>query len=210
MAQERGASVSGSVFASNMDSHTDVAFAGSFGYRFSRVVSLDIETTFVPNVHSPFPSNPIVIQNSSVVTALPSGAISNIGIQVFPTPMYTNPGGRIVLFTNSVRIDIPTTASSLTPYFIAGGGIASIRRTADFTYPVFLPPTVPTVTVPPFRQQTQRITSSSTNLALDLGGGLSIKLASAISLDADLRLFRLLGEDDRNLGRFGVGVRYRF
>jgi len=26
----------------------------------------------------------------------------------------------------------------------------------------------------------------------------------------DLRLFRLLGDDDRNLGRFGVGVRYAF
>jgi len=211
MAQDRGASVSGSVFASNMDSHTDVAFAGGFGYRFTRVVSFDIETTFVPNVHSPFPANPTVIQSSSIVTTL-TGAASNIGIQVFPTPTYSNPGGRIVLFTNAVRIDIPTTASSLTPYFVAGGGIASIRRTADFTYPVFLPlsATALPAAAPPIRQQTERIASSSTDLALTIGGGLSIKLTQAISLDADLRLFRLLDEDDRNLGRFGVGVRYRF
>ena len=34
--------------------------------------------------------------------------------------------------------------------------------------------------------------------------------ASQLSVEADLRLFRLMGETDRNVGRFGVGVRYRF
>jgi hypothetical protein len=31
-----------------------------------------------------------------------------------------------------------------------------------------------------------------------------------MSVDADLRLFRLIGNEDLNVGRFGVGVRYRF
>ena len=31
-----------------------------------------------------------------------------------------------------------------------------------------------------------------------------------LSIEVDLRLFRLLGYDDTNVGRFGVGVRYRF
>jgi hypothetical protein len=196
-----------------MDSRTDVAVAGTFGYRFSRVVSLDIETTLVPHVRSPFPLNPVVIQ-SAQVTALASAFSSSTAVQLFPTPSYGNPGGRTVMFTNSVRVEIPTTASTLTPYFTTGGGIASVRRTADFTYPIFLPLPQPAPgTTPPnvqIRTTTEHITSSSTNLVLTLGGGLSIKVASTLSLDADLRVFRLLGDDDRNLGRFGVGVRYRF
>src|SRR5204863_7283649 len=40
---DRGAVISGSVFASNMESHTDVGFGGTYGYRFSRVFGLEIE-----------------------------------------------------------------------------------------------------------------------------------------------------------------------
>jgi hypothetical protein len=47
-------------------------------------------------------------------------------------------------------------------------------------------------------------------MALTLGGGAGVRVASSLWLDVDLRLFRLLGDDDRNLGRFGVGVRYAF
>ena len=43
--------------------------------------------------------------------------------------------------------------------------------------------------------------------ATNISGGLGIRVASLVSVDADLRTFRLLGEQDRNLGRFGVGVR---
>jgi 3-hydroxyacyl-CoA dehydrogenase len=45
---------------------------------------------------------------------------------------------------------------------------------------------------------------------MTLGGGLDVRVASQLSIEADLRLFRLMGETDRNVGRFGVGVRYRF
>jgi hypothetical protein len=31
-----------------------------------------------------------------------------------------------------------------------------------------------------------------------------------MSVDADLRMFRLLGSQDQNMGRFGLGIRYRF
>jgi len=204
-AQDRGAAVAGSVSAVNMASHTDAAFAGAFAYRFSRVVEFEIETTWVPRVRSPFPDNPVVIQNTSFTTATPPAG--STVVQIFPTPYYSSPGGRIAIFTNTARINMPTTAARLTPYFAAGGGIASVRRTADFNYSILgvLPPPNQ-----PLRPITQPIVSSSTNLALTLGGGVDIKMADAFSIDADLRLFRLLGDTDRNLGRFGVGVRYRF
>jgi hypothetical protein len=203
-AQDRpSAFVGGSVSAANMDSRTDLAYAGSFGYRFSRVVSFVIEATGVPKVHSPFPGD--------VPMILSSGATSqgSTSVLIYPGPVLTNPGGRIVLFTNAARIDIPTTSSRLTPFFTAGGGVANVRRTADFTYsfPLPLTPGLPPI---PIRPISQRITSSSTDLALTLGGGLGVRVASSLWLDADLRLFRLIGDEDRNLGRFGVGVRYAF
>jgi opacity protein-like surface antigen len=213
-AQDRGAAVSGSVFAVNMDSRTGAALSGALAYRFSRVVELEIETTWVPKVRSAWPTGPVVIQLSQSSTFFTSGSVVPNSSQIFPAPYYANPGGRIVMFTNAARINIPTTSSRLNPYFAAGGGVAHTRRTADFIYPIFLPVTVtapvPSNAPPLVRQTTERVTAATTDLALTLGGGVDVRIASALSVDADLRLFRLLGQEDRNLGRFGVGLRYRF
>jgi len=217
VAQDRGAAVvGGSVSAANMDSRTDVAYAGTFGYRFNRVVGLEIEATLVPRVRSAFPTDRVVIQGVSTATTAVPSTLSGSIVQIYPTPFYANPTGRIVIFTNSARIEIPTTTPRVTPYFVAGGGVASVRRTADFIYPVPIPLPVaapgvaPTPIIPQYRQVTQRVVSSSTDLAVTIGGGASIRVSSSFSVDADLRLFRLLSDDDRNLGRFGVGARYRF
>ena len=203
-AQERSAFVGGSVGAANMASRTEVAFTGSFGYRFSRVVSFVIEATGVPKVDSGFPDGLPVILSAS------SNAAS---VLIYPGPTYSNLGGRIVLFTNTARIDIPTTSTRLSPFFSAGGGVANVRRTADFTYPPFplplLPPGSPTLPIvrPP---AVEHLTASSTAMALTLGGGTGVRLTRSLWLDVDLRLFRLLDDTDQNLGRFGVGVRYGF
>jgi hypothetical protein len=206
-AQDRSSAfVGGSVSAANMESRTEIAYTGSFGYRFSRVVSFVIEATGVPSVESPFPTNAPVILAGATTTASTSVAI-------FPGPTFSNLGGRIVMLTNTARIDIPTTSTRVTPFFSAGGGVANVRRTADFSYQLPVPLPVPppgTPTLPIVRPFIQHITASSTDMALTLGGGAGVRVAKALWLDVDLRLFRLLGDDDRNLGRFGVGVRYAF
>ena len=43
-----------------------------------------------------------------------------------------------------------------------------------------------------------------------MGGGVGIKAATHLWIDADLRLIRILGAEDQNVGRFGVDVRYGF
>jgi len=203
-AQDRSSAfVGGSVSAANMESRTEIAYTGSFGYRFSRVVSFVIEATGVPSVESPFPANMPVILAGATTTASTSVAI-------FPGPTFSNLGGRIVLLTNTARIDIPTTSTRVTPFFSAGGGVANVRREADFGYQVPLPVLPPGTPLPIIRPFIQHITASSTDMALTLGGGAGVRVAKALWLDVDLRLFRLLGDDDRNLGRFGVGVRYAF
>jgi hypothetical protein len=217
---DRGASVAAGVSATNMESDTSVSFSGAFEYRVSRVIGFEIETTFVPTLKSSFTDDRFTIQSaSSSVSSRLSADLVGFGltssVQIFPAPRFTNPGGRAVFFTNNVRLSIPTSSTRLQPFFVAGGGIASIRRTADFvyTYPVLtVTPLPPGIVLPtlPARTITEPLRSSSVDLALTLGGGLDVRIASQFSVEADLRLFRLLGETDRNVGRFGVGVRYRF
>jgi opacity protein-like surface antigen len=208
---DRGAVIGGSVSAANMESHTDFAFAGSFGYRFSRVFGMEIEASAVPTLEAPFPGFPVILSGSSVtVTPITSGGLSFT--QIFPGPTYGNPGGRLVMFTNNARVEIPTSSTRVTPYFVAGGGIANVRRTADFTYPVPLVPNTgsPSVVLPQRSPIIAPVVSSSTDLALTIGGGVGVRVMKQTFVEVDLRLFRLLGQEDRNLGRFGVGVRYRF
>jgi opacity protein-like surface antigen len=202
------AGIGGTIAATSMDSGTSLSFAGSFTYRFNSVVGLELEVTAVPKLDSPFPNDPVVIQNSTLVSV--GSSLSSI--QLFPTPTVTNSDGRAVIFANNVRVNIPTTSTRLEPYFVAGGGVASVRHTADFSYIDFLRLTpTPGIPIPaPLPRAVQRVTSSTVDLALTLGGGLSVRIASQLSIEADLRLFRLLGEEDRNVGRFGVGARYRF
>jgi hypothetical protein len=217
-ADERGAAVGADVAAFNMQSRTDVSFGATFEYRFTDIVGLEIGATVVPAIRSAFPANQVTLQDSLAPTAIP---------QIFPGPSYSNPGGRAVLFVNSVRIHIPTTAARIEPYFVAGGGIAMVRRTADLTFPIGFATTPIAVTgtlspvaapipipvpipIPPIQTVTQPVTSTTTDLALTLGGGLGVRVTRQVSIDADLRLFRLLGNQDQNVGRFGVAVRYRF
>jgi opacity protein-like surface antigen len=206
---ERGAVVSGSVHATNIDSHTDVGFSGTFGYRFSRVFGLEIEATAVPELKGPADTFPGILD--AVSTSPVGGTISVT--QIFPAPVLADASGRLVIFTNNARIEIPTISERVLPYFVAGGGIASTRRTAQFTY------TVPNVAAPsgapsaiPVQLRTirQPIVSASTDLALTIGGGVGFRVRKRVSVDVDLRLFRILSYDDVNAGRFGLGVRYRF
>ena len=214
---DRGASVGASVSATNMESRTELSFAGTFGFRFTRVVSLEIESTIVPSLRSSFGGGP-QIQSWATTTASTTSPGSTSILQVYPGPVFSNAGGRLVVLSNNVRIDMPITTTRATPYFVAGGGIANLRRTATFIYPVPLllspaplpgPMPVP-VPVPQSRNISQPVQSSMTELALTIGGGVDIHVASHVSVGVDLRLIRLLGEQDQNVGRFGVGARYTF
>ena len=204
---ERGAVVSGSVHATNIDSNTDIGVGGTFGYRFSRVFGLEIEAAVVPKLSGPVGPFPVILSNAITWSSL-DGSVSP---QIFPGPTISDTGGRLVVFTNNARVEIPTASDRVLPYFVAGGGIASTRRTAQIVYSTPTLPTVPALpTVPLPRSISQPLVSASTDLALTIGGGLGVRVARRMWIDVDLRLIRLLGSDDVNVGRFGVGVRYRF
>jgi hypothetical protein len=206
----RGASVAGGVSATNMESRTSLSFSGAFAYHFSRVVGLELETTVVPTLRSEFPG--VTIQNPVAGVSSSSGIAGELQYVIYPPPSFQNQRGRAVIFSNNVRISIPTTSTRLDPFFVAGGGIASERHTADYIYaiPRLPQPLVGVSPIPSFTTTSQRLSSSSLGLALTLGGGLSVRVAPQLAVEADLRLFRILDDQDRDVGRFGVAVRYRF
>jgi opacity protein-like surface antigen len=187
-----------------MESRTELTLDGSFGYRFTRTVGLEVEATYVPSLSSPFPG--VTIQNVPTIAGTDlATSLGALGL-IYPGPTFSNSSGRLVVVSNNIRIELPTTAPRLTPYFVAGGGVANVRRRAEITYPFPLPLAI----AAPLRPVPQPISFAETDLALTLGGGLDVRLVSRVSVDADLRFFRLLGDEDRNVGRFGVSVRYRF
>src|SRR6266516_2962532 len=111
-ADERGAGVAGTISALNIDSSTAVTVSGSFEYRFTRVVGLEIDAMLAPGLKSPFPGYTILTGSSSFIAdARNSGILAATGLTIFPGPTFTNPGGRAVIFSNNVRIVIPTTAA---------------------------------------------------------------------------------------------------
>jgi len=159
---DRRASAGASVSATSMDSRTAWSFAGSFEYRINRVAGLEIEATVVPELHSNIPDGPTLALSDLRATLPPGIPLPTI----FPPPRLENQRGRAVMLTNNVRVHIPTTTDRLDPYFTAGGGVASLRHTADYVYspPVFTFVPTPGVSVPtPIAAPiTQSIRSAST------------------------------------------------
>jgi len=204
-AQDRSASVGGGVSAFNMDSHTSVAYTASVDFRFTRVLGLELEGTFVPSLSAPYPNSDLIARTGAVdiFPTLPP-------ISTFPLFSLSNEGGRVAIWSNNVRVVIPTTAARLEPFFVAGGGVASVRHTADITLSL---PSLGIV-IPGISQGartfTQPLSTSSVGLSLTLGGGVGIRATDHLRIDADLRLIRIMDNDDQNVGRFGVAVAYRF
>jgi opacity protein-like surface antigen len=209
--------VSANVAAADTADSTAVSVAGAVTFRLTRVVGLEVEASVVPRLGGSYPGATIQTDASgSAAAAFPSLAALGLlppGLTsaLFPAPHFENARGRLVVLSNNVRLAIPTTNRRLEPYVVAGGGVAHTRRTADlvidFSPLIF---GVPAPEVPFPRTIRQAVTQSSTDLALTLGGGLSIRVTRGVSIDGDLRLIRLMGDSDQNVGRFGVGVRYRF
>lgn len=185
-ARAQGAVVSGSVSAATSEGETGASFAGAVTYRFNRVIGLGVELAHVRSLAaSPF--------------------------------IYCCGGeneGRATVFTTNVRLEIPTVSARIIPFVVAGGGVAGVTRSFDVWYAALvdrlatqqLPPLGLTVLPGP-----QSIESTTTSMALTLGGGASLLVTDHLSVDADLRVLHLIETDrGRNVGRFGAGVSYRF
>ena len=191
-----GAIANGSVAAAVDGAGTDVSVAGSLGFRLNSVMGLGVELTWM-NLKETTPGD-VTDAYSSLV--------------------YSNGRSDALFFTTNVRIEIPTTSRRILPYAVGGGGVAGTTNRYTVTLRTSVP--LPLVTIPPGLVipipipvpvvESHEVSSSSTGLALVLGGGVSFLATAHISVDIDLRGFYIRGNPSGSIGRFGVGTSYRF
>ncbi len=186
-----GAIVGGTVGAAVVDSNTDISITAAAGYRFNRAFGLGVELTLMPSLPGSLPG-------------------------YYPFVRIDNADGSITAFTTNVRLEIPTTPTRIVPYVVIGGGVASVKQSADVVIagipPLdvrILPSELVSLIYPPPDIRAP-FTVTTTNLALTVGGGVSILATHGMSIDVDLRYLSLMGDEDQNIGRFGAGLSYRF
>jgi opacity protein-like surface antigen len=200
------------VSATTIESGTSTALSASAGYQFNSVFGLGVELTFVPSLNSDTPL-PVDLQLPELLDT------GGIGTAIYPLPIprpivsYSAGDGRATVFTTNLRLEIPTTSGRLVPFVVAGGGVGTVREefTIDWRYPdvIIQSPGGP-LPIVPSRSISQPSSRVFTDLALTLGGGVSVRAADRLWIDADLRYLALVGARDLHVGRFGGGVSYRF
>ena len=119
----------------------------------------------------------------------------------------------MTIFTTNIRLEVPTTSPRVVPYAVAGGGVANVKERVDVILVGFdVAPPVASSTPPiyPSPAFDDLFLYSTISLALTAGAGVSILAGGHVSIDVDVRYLRLIGDEDRNIGRFGGGVSYRF
>lgn len=183
-----------------INDETKATFAASVGYRFNRVAAVGMELTVVPSL-------------TPSVPALPSPLITS---SIYPSPIfrYEPISGHATFFTGNLRLAVPTRWRRVSPYMIGGAGLATLRTEIDSLvdygpiFPASIAIPLPRVIATPLLRE--RITRSTTDVAVTIGGGISFMMSDQWSVDADARYFAVAGDSSADLGRFGGGVTYRF
>jgi len=205
------------------------AIVGSVGYRFAERLSFDGEFTWADGTANRFPDLPFFDQRAAGTVIgrfgpmlgggrnrggalIPPGAGSiSIGGQpagaLFLRDARLEQEGSTSLATIGLRYEFPSQVSRFVPYVSGGLGIARTESSLRFSGGIPAG-TRPGMTVPagPILDLDESL--SHTGLAASLGVGASVRIYKQLSADVDARYFRL--DRDRNLGRFGGGVSYRF
>lgn len=185
-ARAQGPLVHGTVGAAVSDSATSPAFGGGVTWRFNSVLGMGVELSHLRSLTSSFAHIYCCADDAERTTA--------------------------TTFTANVRLEIPTTTRRVVPFVIAGGGVASVRESYSVIYAQLtstLAPELIRISMP-ILPGPSSVTTTTTNMALTLGGGASILVTKRFSVDADLRVLQIMGDPGRTIGRFGGGVSYRF
>lgn len=188
-ARAQGALVHGTVGAAVSDGTTSPAVGGGVAWRFNSVLGLGVELSHLRSLTSSF---------AHIYCCTDDGERTSA-----------------TTFTTNVRLEIPTTTRRVVPFVIAGGGVAAVRESYSVYYAQLAGSLNPDLVrmgllTFPVMPGPSTITTTTTNMALTLGGGTSILINRAFSVDADLRALHIMGDQGRTIGRFGAGVSYRF
>ena len=190
---DHGAIANAGVAAAGVESRTRISVSGGVGYRFNRAIGFGIEIVSVPTLGPRLPDAPTLLNGLPIAFS------------------YSDTRGHLTTFTTNVRLELPINARRVIPYVIGGGGIDAV--TQRYTVRIEPPPlgvTLPSGIIASSGTVTSRASLSATDLALTLGGGVSLLATDHLAIDLDARYLRLQGNRDIDLGRFGAGISYRF
>jgi opacity protein-like surface antigen len=212
---------------------SELAVAASVGYRFAELFSFEVEITGIDAPADRFSNQSFALGATGMSGAGRFGSIlrgapgfggqlgmggSFIGVPGgFNLPQGVtsvdvgrfsgSTEGQTLLATLGFRMELPVQGGRLKPYVNAGLGVA---RT-DEEFRLSPPPMFGSIewrSMGTFQGQGGDNSASHTGLAGSLGLGASFRVYKELSLDVDARYFRL--DRDRNLGRLGGGLSYRF
>ena len=190
---DHGAIANGGVAAAGVESRTRISVSGGVGYRFNRAIGFGIEILSVPTLGPRLPDARTLLAGFPIAFS------------------YGDTSGHLTTFTTNVRLELPINARRVIPYVIGGGGIASVtERYTVRIGPLPLAVALPQGIIPSSGTVTLRESLSATDLALTLGGGVSLLATDHLAIDIDARYLRLEGNRDIDVGRFGAGISYRF
>ncbi len=189
-ARAQGALVHASIGAAASDGGTSPAFGGGIAWRVNRSLGFGVELSHLRSLASEYP---------------------------YYYCCSDEPDARATVFTTNVRLEIPTTSARVIPYVVGGGGVASITQSYSVIYAQlaerlglsseFASLGLNTVPVLPGPSE---LSTTSTSMALTLGGGASLLVTEHLAVDADARVLHVASDKARNIGRFSLGVSYRF
>jgi opacity protein-like surface antigen len=211
---EQGAIVSATVSATSIDAGISPGITGSFAYRFTNIVGLGLEVSWVPALTPEAPTIPNLAGLGGIGSAIYPP------VPILPAISVSADGGHAVIVSSNVRLEIPT-RSRFAPYVIAGGGVGTVEE--DLTLKVSAPDVIiqsapdlaalgftPLPIADILRAYSQPISRSFTDVALTAGGGIDIRLSPRWAVDVDLRYTALIGSRDLHIGRYGGGISYKF
>lgn len=186
---------------------TELALAGSAGYRFTEHLSFEGDFTWIDAAAGGgrdrvFPLSSAQLTTGSVNEILSRttarfGAFNLRNLPDFPIPVEgfsASTDGRTLIGTLGLRYEPTVQTARFRPYVSGGLGLNHTEQEL----------TVNIATAP--RGFDDSISHSG--FALSAGGGASIRLFSSVWANADAKYFRL--SRDRNVIRFGGGVGVRF
>ena len=188
-ARAQGALVHVSAGAAASGGQTSPAFGGGISWRVNRSLGFGVELSHLRSLASDYPYYCCGDEQDA----------------------------RATVFTTNVRIEIPTTAARVIPYVVGGGGVASVTQSYSVVYagiaerlglsPEFIGLGINTIPILPGPSELE---TTSTAMALTLGGGASLLVTGHLAVDADARVLHIATDQARSIGRFSLGVSYRF
>jgi hypothetical protein len=195
----------------------DLSLGGSFGYRFSKFFSFDVDVVGALGAADHFDDRLLAAADGREIGIARIGSLMNRGrngffgfgqslpILTFPTNLRVETDGHTLISTAGIRFLIPARNDRFQPYVSGGFGVSRTEESFRLSMDGLNLPGRPGNTVPglDFDESTSHV-----GLVGTAGIGASVRVFKAVSLDLDAKYYRL--DRGRNLGTFGGGVSYRF